>query len=60
MIYTLSPKLLPTYDTSGQDNIVPDTLSHVESVTAPPSYDALAASQDSDKLQTLLESTTGL
>jgi cleavage and polyadenylation specificity factor subunit 1 len=28
---------------SGQDNIVADALSRVESVTAPPSYDALAA-----------------
>jgi cleavage and polyadenylation specificity factor subunit 1 len=46
---------------SGQDNVVADTLSRVESVTAPPSYGALAASQDSDdELQTLLGSTTAL
>jgi cleavage and polyadenylation specificity factor subunit 1 len=46
---------------SGQDNIVSDALSRVESVTAPPSYYALATSQDSDdELQTLLESTTVL
>jgi cleavage and polyadenylation specificity factor subunit 1 len=45
----------------GQDNVVDDALSHVESVTAPPSYDALAASQDSDdELRTLLGSTTAL
>jgi cleavage and polyadenylation specificity factor subunit 1 len=46
---------------SGQDNVVADALSRVESVTAPPSYDALAASQNSDdKLRTLLGSTTAL
>jgi hypothetical protein len=46
---------------SGQDNVAADALSRVESVNAPPSYDALAASQDSDdELQTLLESTTAL
>jgi hypothetical protein len=28
---------------SGQDNVVANALSRVESVTAPPSYDALAA-----------------
>jgi cleavage and polyadenylation specificity factor subunit 1 len=40
---------------SGQDNIVADALSRVESVNAPPSYDALAASQDGgDELRTLL------
>jgi hypothetical protein len=33
---------------TGQDNVVADTLSRVESVTAPPSYNELAASQDSD------------
>jgi cleavage and polyadenylation specificity factor subunit 1 len=33
---------------SGQANVVADALSRVESVTAPPSYDGLAASQDSD------------
>jgi cleavage and polyadenylation specificity factor subunit 1 len=38
---------------SGQDNIA-DTVSPVESVTAPPSHDSLATSQDSDeKLRTL-------
>jgi cleavage and polyadenylation specificity factor subunit 1 len=46
---------------SGQDNVFIDALSHVESVTAPPSYDALAASEDSDdELRTLLGSTTAL
>jgi cleavage and polyadenylation specificity factor subunit 1 len=45
---------------SGQDNVVADTLSRIESVTAPPSYDTLAASQDDDELQTLLGSTTAL
>jgi hypothetical protein len=45
---------------SGQD-VVANALSHVESVTAPPSYEALAASQDGDdKLRTLLGSTTAL
>jgi hypothetical protein len=29
---------------SGQDNVVADALSQVESVTAPPSHDALASS----------------
>jgi hypothetical protein len=46
---------------SGKDNVVADALSHIESVTAPPSYDALAASQDGDdELQTLLGSNTAL
>jgi hypothetical protein len=46
---------------SGQANAVADVLSRVESVTARSSYDALAASQDSDdERQTLLESTTVL
>jgi hypothetical protein len=46
---------------SGQGNVVADALFHVESVTAPQSYDALAASQDSDdKPQTLLELTVVL
>jgi hypothetical protein len=46
---------------SGQDNVVADALSRVESVTAPPSYDALAAAQDDDdELQTFLGSTTAL
>jgi cleavage and polyadenylation specificity factor subunit 1 len=45
----------------GQDNVVADTISRVESVTVPPSYDALAASQDyDDELRTLLGSTTAL
>jgi hypothetical protein len=44
---------------SGQDNVVADALSRVESVTAPPSYDVLTASQDGDdELRTLLGSTT--
>jgi cleavage and polyadenylation specificity factor subunit 1 len=47
--------------TSGQDNVVADSLSRVESVTAPPFFDSLAASQDSDdELRTLLVSTTAL
>jgi cleavage and polyadenylation specificity factor subunit 1 len=33
---------------SGQDNVVADALSRVESVNAPPSHDALAVSQDGD------------
>jgi cleavage and polyadenylation specificity factor subunit 1 len=46
---------------SGQDNVVADALSRVESVTAPPSHDALAASQDGDnELGTLLPSSTAL
>jgi hypothetical protein len=46
---------------SGQDNVVADALSRVESVNAPPSYDALAAAQDGDdELRTLLGSTTAL
>jgi hypothetical protein len=46
---------------SGQDNVVADALSRVESVTAPPSHDALAASQDDDnELRTLLASSTAL
>jgi cleavage and polyadenylation specificity factor subunit 1 len=46
---------------SVQDNVVADTLSRVESVTAPLSYNALAASQEGDdELRTLLGSTTGL
>jgi hypothetical protein len=46
---------------SGQDSVVANTVSHVESVTAPPSYDALVTSQDSnDELQTLLEAATML
>jgi hypothetical protein len=45
----------------GQNNVVAYALSRVESVTAPPSYDALAASQDGDhELRTLLWSTTAL
>jgi cleavage and polyadenylation specificity factor subunit 1 len=46
---------------SGEDNVVADALSRIESVTAPPSYDALAASQDSnDKLQSLRQLNTAL
>jgi hypothetical protein len=46
---------------SGQDNVVANTLSRVESVTVPPSYDALATSQDGDdELCTLLGSNTAL
>jgi cleavage and polyadenylation specificity factor subunit 1 len=46
---------------SGQDNVVANALSRVESVTAPPSYDALTAAQDGDdELRTLLGSTTAL
>jgi cleavage and polyadenylation specificity factor subunit 1 len=46
---------------SGQDNVVADALYRVESVTAPPFYDALAASRDSDdEFRTLLGSTTAL
>jgi hypothetical protein len=45
----------------GHDNVVTDALSCVESVTAPPSHDALAALQDGDnELRTLLESSTAL
>jgi hypothetical protein len=44
---------------SRQDNVVADALSRVKSITVPPSYDALATSQDSDdELRTLLVSTT--
>jgi hypothetical protein len=43
----------------GQDNVVAEALSRVEFVTAPTSYDALAASQDGDdELRTPLASTT--
>jgi cleavage and polyadenylation specificity factor subunit 1 len=43
------------------DNVVADALSRVESATAPPSYEMLAASQDADdELRALLESTTAL
>jgi hypothetical protein len=46
---------------SGQKNVVVDALSRVESVTAPPSFDALATAQTSDdELQTLLQSNTAL
>jgi hypothetical protein len=46
---------------TGQDIFLADALSRVEFVTAPPSYDALVASQDNyDKLQTLMEATTVL
>jgi hypothetical protein len=43
------------------DNVVADALSRVESIAAPPSHDALAASQESDDaLRTLLASDTAL
>jgi transposase InsO family protein len=46
---------------SGQDNVVADALSRVESITAPPSHDELAAAQDNDDdLRTLLTSNTAL
>jgi hypothetical protein len=46
---------------SGQDNVVADALSRIESVTAPPSYETLAASQGADdELRALLGSTTAL
>jgi hypothetical protein len=46
---------------SGQNNVVADALSRVEAISAPPSYDALVASQNSDdELRTLLGSTTAL
>jgi hypothetical protein len=46
---------------SGQDNVVADAFSRVDSVTGPPSYDALASSQDGDdELLTILGSTTAL
>jgi hypothetical protein len=46
---------------SRQDNVVADALSCVESITAPPSYDALVASQDSDdEHQTIRQSNTAL
>jgi transposase InsO family protein len=45
----------------GQDNVVADALSHVESVSAPPSYNAVATSQDSDdELKTFQQSNTSL
>jgi hypothetical protein len=46
---------------SGQDNVVADALSRVGSITAAPSHDALAASQESDgELRGLLASDTAL
>jgi cleavage and polyadenylation specificity factor subunit 1 len=46
---------------SGQDNVVADAVSRVESVTAPPSYEALAAAQNSDEeLRTLLAANNTL
>jgi hypothetical protein len=46
---------------SGQDNVVADARSCVESITAPPSHKALAASQESDdELLALLSSDTAL
>ena len=46
---------------SGQDNIVADTLSRVEVITAPVTLEALAAAQaDDEELRELLVSTTAL
>jgi cleavage and polyadenylation specificity factor subunit 1 len=47
---------------SGRCNVVADALSRVESIAAPPAYEALTAAQqnDDDELQTLLGSTTAL
>ena len=46
---------------SGQDNIVADALSRVEAITAPPTYDAIAAAQIGDaELQRLLTSDRAL
>jgi cleavage and polyadenylation specificity factor subunit 1 len=46
---------------SGEDKVVAVALSRVESVTAPPSHDALAATQDGDnELEALLASSTAL
>jgi cleavage and polyadenylation specificity factor subunit 1 len=45
----------------GKDNIVADTLSRVEVITAPITYDAVASAHNKDdELQTLLGSATGL
>jgi cleavage and polyadenylation specificity factor subunit 1 len=50
-----------TSDTSLDKTTLSPTLSRVESVTAPPSHDILAASQDNDdELRTLLVSNTAL
>ena len=46
---------------SGQDNVVADTLSLVEVITAPVTHEVLAAAQgNDDELWTLLVSTTAL
>jgi cleavage and polyadenylation specificity factor subunit 1 len=46
---------------SGQDNIVADTLSRVETITAPVTHDMLATAQQNDKeLQKLCTSCTAL
>jgi hypothetical protein len=46
---------------SGQDNIVADTLSRIEAITAPVTHGALAAAQDDeDELRTLLVTNTAL
>jgi cleavage and polyadenylation specificity factor subunit 1 len=46
---------------SGQDNVVADALSRVEYVTAPPSHDALTASQVGDnEIRKLLALSTAL
>jgi cleavage and polyadenylation specificity factor subunit 1 len=41
----------------GQDNVVADALSRIESVTVPPSHDALAASQDALRLERQIPGT---
>jgi cleavage and polyadenylation specificity factor subunit 1 len=46
---------------SGKDNVVADTISRVQSVTAPLLYEALAAAQNSDEeLRTLLAANNAL
>ena len=46
---------------AGQDNIAADTISRDEGITAPVTYDGLAATEESDdELRTLLVSTTAL
>jgi hypothetical protein len=45
---------------SVQDSVFADALSRIESVTAPPSHDALAAAQNSDELRTILAANVAL
>jgi cleavage and polyadenylation specificity factor subunit 1 len=46
---------------SGQDNVVADAISRVESVTAPPSHETLVAAHNSDdELRTLLTANNAL